>query len=110
MRCDQLAVMLYDTAIRRPKIYEFIVARWTREALAWSAPTSVMLGLPAYADAASGYHDPRVESLQHALRGIHAGLAALPARPANYTGAAIYCEWEMDATEWTLWQTDFCRR
>jgi hypothetical protein len=105
-RCDQVAVMMYDTAIRIPKLYESVMAKWTREVLAWSGETEVLLGAPGYEDADSGYHDPAAENLKHALRGIHAGLAK-SGPPDNYAGVAIYSEWEMDARKWMQFEKWF---
>lgn len=98
-RCDQLAVMMYDTAIPLGKPYTALMARWTREVLAWSEGTPVLLGLPCYDDAETDYHDPAVENLGHALRGIHAGLKDA-GTPEHYRGVALYSLWEMDVTEW----------
>jgi hypothetical protein len=104
-RADQLAVMMYDTSIRFQKPYRALMRDWTREVLAWSGGTNVLLGVPAYEDADSGYHHPHVENLHNALLGIHAGLHAN--RPANYQGVAIYCEWEMTAEKWRTWRERF---
>ena len=113
-RADHLAVMMYDTAIRYRKIYQSLMSAWTREVIAWSASKPVLLGVPAYDDADSGYHDPDIENLNNALRGIHAGLhslreAASGTLPANYQGIAIYCEWEMAQEEWQMLSDDFLR-
>lgn len=108
-RCDQMAVMMYDTSIRRPKLYRSVMKSWTREVLDWSGPTPVLLGLPAYDDAGSGYHFPEAENLPNALLGVHAGLAGFEALPASYQGTAIYCEWEMDAGEWAQYGGHFVR-
>lgn len=53
MYADQLAVMMYDTAIRFPKIYQNLMADWTREMLAWS---------PVYRDRVLDSHLQLVES------------------------------------------------
>jgi hypothetical protein len=106
-RADQLAVMMYDTGLRQPKLYRQLMAGWTRDVLAWSGDTEVLLGLPAYDDAGVPWHDPGVENLGHALAGIHAGLASLDRVPATYRGVALYCEWEMDSTEWAELETQF---
>jgi hypothetical protein len=108
-RTDLLAVMLYDTSIRVPKIYEHVMAAWTREALDWSGGTPVLLGVPTYDDAGTGYHDPRVENLGHALAGIHAGLSSSAPVPAHCRGVSLYCEWETDAAEWTLFDAEYGR-
>jgi hypothetical protein len=104
---NELAFMNYDTAITYPKLYESLMKKWTQECLDWSAGCDVLLGIPSYDDADSGYHDPAIENMHHALRGIHAGLASYPTLPEHYRGVAVYCEWETDAGEWGLWQEQF---
>ncbi|MEX2215841.1 MAG: glycosyl hydrolase family 18 protein [Phycisphaeraceae bacterium] len=112
-RVDQVVVMMYDTAIRHGKVYQSLMSAWTQEVLAWSADTPVLLGVPVYDDADSGYHHPEVENLEQALMGIHAGLRSLcedasdHALPANYQGIAIYSEWEMNENEWHLLRERF---
>ena len=39
--------------------------------------------------------------------GIHAGLSKFKSLPVNYTGVAIYCEWEMDDQEWKYLREEF---
>ncbi len=106
-RCDQIAVMMYDTALRWRKPYQRLVAGWTREVLDWGEPTPVLLGLPAYDDAGSGYHHPRVENLAVALAGVHRGLVSEGPLPANYQGTAVYSAWEMDEGEWRTYRRNF---
>jgi hypothetical protein len=107
-RSDQMVVMMYDTALQKPKFYQHLMACWTDEALAWGENKPVLLGVPAYADEGVEYHDPKVENLQNALLGIHRGLARRPL-PANYQGVAIYCEWEMDTNEWRYFEKHFLK-
>ncbi len=99
-RADQVAVMMYDTSLRRGKLYRRLMAAWTEEILAWSGDAEVLLGLPAYDDAGAGYHDPAVENLANALLGVHAGLGSSAELPANYRGVALYADWELDESEW----------
>jgi hypothetical protein len=106
-RADQLAVMMYDTAIRFPKVYQYIMAAWTSEVLAWGREAEVLLGVPAYDDPGVGYHRPSVENLRNALVGIHAALAGFESLPDSYRGIAIYCEWEMDDGEWQQLRAEF---
>jgi len=108
-RVDQIVPMMYDTALKKPKLYERLMADWTEEVLAWSGDTEVLLGIPAYEDADSGYHSPSAENLTHGLRGIHAGLLRHKALPENYRGVSIYCEWEMSEDKWRTFETDFSR-
>lgn len=107
-RCDQLAVMMYDTGVRVPKIYEHIMAGWTSQVLLWSKDKPVLLGVPTYEDAEAEYHNPKVENLRTALLGIHKGLGA--PLPANYQGVALYCEWETDQDEWNYFQSHFLKQ
>jgi len=106
-RCDQLAVMMYDTSLRSGKLYQQLMSSWTREVLDWSGGTPVLLGVPAYDDADSGYHDPAVENVRHALHGFRGGLSRLARVPTNFQGAALYADWEMDAAEWATWRREF---
>jgi hypothetical protein len=100
--------MMYDTALHQPKLYERLMADWTCEALAWSEGRPVLLGVPTYDDADSGYHDPKAENLVNALQGIHAGLARKPL-PAHYQGVAMYCDWETDTEEWRIFKERFVK-
>ena len=100
-RCDQLAVMMYDTAIPLEKIYIDLVKRWTRELAetVHSTGCELILGIPAYEDADVGYHHPKVENISSALKGISA------TRPFDkINGIAIYCEWEMNDIKWKEWR------
>lgn len=99
-RCDQVVVMMYDTALRSSKLYRRLMANWTVEVVRWARTTRVLLGLPAYDDAGVGYHDPEVENLLNGLAEIHQGLAELEPVPGTYGGISIYSEWEMDDAEW----------
>jgi spore germination protein YaaH len=108
-RCDQMVVMAYDTGLKLRKPYQRLVADWTVEVLAWSAPTQVLIGLPAYEDAGVGYHHPWAENLATALAGMHAGLGRA-GPPAHYQGAALYSEWEMEPEEWATWEREFLKR
>jgi hypothetical protein len=106
-RADQMAVMMYDTALREPETYRHLMDDWTGEVLAWSGEAKVLLGIPAYEDAGVGYHFPDVENIEHSLAGIHAHLGRLPRLPENYQGVAIYCDWEMNAQKWSAFDASF---
>lgn len=111
-RCDQMAVMMYDTGIRSRKIYQAVMRDWTRDVLNWTKglkmPPQILLGVPVYDDDEL-YHRPGVENLETALLGIHAGLSDYPKLPAHYQGAAIYSDWTMDGPEWQYWRNHFCK-
>jgi hypothetical protein len=105
-RVDQVVVMMYDTGLHSSKLYEQLMKDWTREILAWYAPTQVLLGVPAYDDPGVSYHDRATENLEHAFRGIHAGLGVMP---ENYAGVSIYSEWEMGPEDWETLDGKFLR-
>ncbi len=105
-RCDQIAVMMYDTGLRFPKVYQHLMGEWTTEVLAWSNGRPVLLGVPTYDDVGVDYHHPQVENLRNALLGIHRGLSRQPL-PANYQGVAIYCDWETSEVEWLYFDQHF---
>ncbi|MEW6600125.1 MAG: glycoside hydrolase family 18 protein [Nitrospirota bacterium] len=106
-RSDQIVVMMYDTSIRFDKVYQYIIAKWTREVLEWSMDSNILLGLPVYDDAGVGYHDPKVENLLNALPAIHAGLSSFNGLPINYQGISLYCEWEMNVEKWSIYEDRF---
>lgn len=108
-RCDLIAPMMYDTALRFPKLYQHLMKSWTQEVIDWSGDTPVLLGLPAYDDANTGYHRPDVENLEIAIPGIHAGLSEYKNLPKHYFGVALYSEWELDNGEWKLFTREFSR-
>jgi hypothetical protein len=108
-RVDQLAVMMYDSAIKWQKLYQHLMSGWTSDVLSWSGDTMVLLGIPVYEDKGVGYHFPAVENLKNALLGIHAGLGKFNTVPENYTGVALYCEWEMDNQEWDYFASHFVK-
>lgn len=107
-RSDQLAVMMYDTALRIPKLYQRLMANWTVELLVWSEGKPVLLGVPTYSDEGVGYHHPDVENLSNALLGIHRGLSR-DRSGSNYQGVAIYCHWETDSNEWKNFREHFLK-
>jgi len=107
-RSNQMVVMMYDTALQKPRLYQYLMAGWTEEVLAWSGDTPVLLGVPTYDDAGMDYHNPQVENLENALLGIHRGLAR-KSSSANYQGVAIYCEWETDTNEWQYLERHFLK-
>ena len=99
--CDQLAVMMYDTAIPLEKFYIKLMTDWTKQltTATRSSTCELLLGIPAYDDAGVGYHHPGVENINSALQGI----SASPRKNA-INGIAIYCEWEMNEAKWQIWR------
>lgn len=100
-RCDQMAVMMYDTAIPLEKFYTNLMIDWTRTlaGVSHQRDLSLILGVPAYEDAGVGYHYPNAENIASALRGIAAADCQ-----KDIDGIALYCEWEMTKEKWQIWQ------
>ena len=105
-RCDQLTVMMYDTAIPLAKFYTKLMTDWTESltGIVRSGKCRLVLGIPAYEDPGVGYHRAGAENIISALRGISAAR-----RNGEISGIALYCEWEMTEAKWRQWR-GFIRR
>lgn len=106
-RTDQLAVMMYDTAMPFDWLYGAIVAWETWRLWEIVGPdTTLFMGVPTYEDEHFGFH-PAAENMASGLRGIGIGLA-LDGPPAGPTfGAAVYAGWTTDDKEWAVWRRDW---
>lgn len=106
-RTDQIAVMMYDTAVPADWLYGAIVAweTWRLRGIV-GADTTLFMGVPTYEDEHFGFH-PAAENMRSGLRGIGMGLAVggQPAGPEF--GAAIYAGWTTDDAEWATWRRDW---
>jgi hypothetical protein len=63
-----------------------------------------LIGIPAYDEAKEGFN-PEVENVKNALIGIINGLNDIRSHDENFTGVAIYPEWQMDKDEWRIYDT-----
>jgi hypothetical protein len=108
---NELAVMAYDTGLKSAPAYEALVASWTRQLAAALPPPGAkgcewLMGVPAYDDD-KDYHRPDVETVEHSLTGILAGLKAAGAAP-GFRGVAVYASFSADERKWTgygrLWR------
>lgn len=100
-RADQMAIMMYDTAIPYRKFYINLYKMWINDLINAlnQTNTEILLGVPAYEDAGAAYHHPEVENISAALSAISAA-----ENLKNINGLAIYCEWEMTDDKWKIWQ------
>jgi len=106
---DQIVVMMYDTAIQWEKVYQSTMSKWTREVLDWAPNAMILFGISGYDDDFD-YHNPRIENIENGLLGIHAGLSQFRKLPNNYTGIAIYCEWEMTDEKWDIFEKMYLKK
>lgn len=99
-RVDQIAVMMYDTALPTDWLYASLVAWETRAIVELvGEQTIVFMGVPTYEEQRLSFH-PEAENMVSALRGIQRGLrAARPTRPERF-GVAVYALWTTDQKEW----------
>ncbi len=108
---DELAVMAYDTGLKSAPAYEALVSTWTRQLAAALPPPEAkgcewLMGVPAYDDD-KDYHRPDVETVEHSLRGILAGLKAAGAAP-GFRGVAIYASFSADERKWSDYGKLWC--
>ena len=106
-RTDQLAVMMYDTAMPFDWLYGAIVAWETWRLRDIVGPdTTLFMGVPTYEDEHFGFH-PAAENMRSGLRGIGIGQSlGAPSAGPNF-GAAIYAGWTTDEEEWSTWRRDW---
>jgi len=103
---SELTVMAYDTGLTSEPSYEKQVSAWTRQlAAALPSPEAGgcewLMGVPAYDDD-KDYHRPDVETIEHSLNGIVAGLRGVRTL-ANFRGVAIYASFTTDEKKWAAY-------
>ncbi|MGO9545438.1 MAG: hypothetical protein ACLPPF_11670 [Rhodomicrobium sp.] len=103
---NELAVMAYDTSIASVPEYKAVLSAWTRQlAATLPAPSAGgcewLMGVSAYDDD-KDYHRPDVETVEHSLNGIVAGLSGIRP-PVNFRGVAIYASFTADERKWAAY-------
>lgn len=94
-RCDQIAVMCYDTGFVLPRSYAWLVGQQA-ERIPKDAPMcQVLLGLPAYEDGGRS-HNPRAENLQIALKAVR--------ESGGVAGISLFADYTMDESKWAWYE------
>jgi len=103
-RCDQIAVMCYDTHIPLPRFYAWFVGWQTRaisKAVATPPARRLLIGLPTY-DSVGIRHRACAENIATGLAGVMGATDAGEIKPA-LSGVAVFAEWSTDAGEWSAY-------
>jgi len=106
-RCDQIAVMNYDTAAYFPRVYVWLTHQQVvrvSQAIARANPNCrVLIGLPTYPDGTRS-HNPRAENMVLALRGVRQGIADANCRPSVIAGVATYIDFTTTRSDWSTYR------
>jgi hypothetical protein len=113
-RCDQVAIMGYDSGIYLPRAYVWLMREQVVNvcaAVAASNPACrVLVGVPTYGPAGPSHH-PRAENLRFALRGVAEGYERLGQRERSvFAGVAPFADYTTDESEWEAYRNDWLGR
>lgn len=104
---DQIAVMMYDTALPVDWLYGSFVAWVTKTLLTSLDPElTLFMGVPSYEEHRWGFH-PEAENVRSGIRGIQKGLASFDTPEIQHFGIAIYAEWTTDQNEWDVYTQEW---
>lgn len=104
---DQIAVMMYDTALPTSWLYGSLVKWETKNLLELvGEQVTLFMGVPSYEDRRWSFN-PDAENVQSALRGIRKGLEHCDDRAIVNFGVAIYAEWTTEEGEWELYRQEW---
>ncbi len=99
---DQIMVMVYDTSIKKPKLYRWLVKEQTARVTRQFDQAEIFIALPAYEENGEAF-DPRAENLENGLRGVIDGLNNSRSDVDNFGGIAIYRYDEISSDEWDVY-------
>jgi hypothetical protein len=106
-RVDQVAVMMYDTALPFDWLYGSAVAWETYRLVDLLGSTvTLFIGIPSYEDRRPGF-DPEAENLTSALRGVKIALHHGTPPSWERFGVAVYARWTTDDAEWATYRRDW---
>lgn len=99
---DQIVVMVYDTGFDKKWKYEWFVKEQTIWVTGLFDDKDVFIAIPSYEEVKDGF-DPLVENVESGLTGIIKGLNNTRSEEENFAGVAIYPYWEIDESEWGIY-------
>ena len=102
---NEIAVMAYNTGLTSAPAFEKLIATWTEDLAVTLPPPRAggcewLMGVPAYDDD-KDYHRPEIETIEHSLNGIVAGLRAVK-NLEHFRGVAIYASFTTDERKWAV--------
>ena len=103
-KTDQIAIMTYDTKVNSPWLYRELVRMETIFVTKSIDQAEILIGIPVYEDIRSSFN-PEAENVFTGLNGVISGLNSTRSNPDNFTGVALYANWEMDDSEWQIYDT-----
>jgi hypothetical protein len=111
-RCDQIAVMCYDTAFYLPRSYVWLAAnqveRFSAAIAKGNKETTFVIGVPTYEEGFRS-HGRRAENLQNAIRGVMKGFDSAN-KPMNFEGIALFADYTTDDSEWRMYDEHWLGR
>jgi hypothetical protein len=102
---DQIVIMVYDTGLPTPALYQRYVAyaaHFMNQTLGAHQQARVLLGVPTY-DETGIMHRGGVETIDNGLMGVVHGLRG-SGHGGTFEGVALYAEWTTEPSEWTAYE------
>lgn len=107
--CDQIVIMTYDTKIQNPRFYSWFVEQQVIFLTQILEGDELLFGIPTYSydtpedKKLHPYFYPKAENMKTGLLGVIAGLRNIRSNPLDFTGVAIYANWETEEEEWEVY-------
>ncbi len=102
-RCDQIAVMNYDTGFFTPRSYVWLTQKqvpiFTSAAYSGNPSCKILVGVPTYGPGLRS-HNPRAENIEMALRGVREGLTLPGVKTDSFAGVSLFAEYTTGTSEW----------
>ena len=104
-RCDQIAIMCYDSGLWMPRSYAWLVRQQAIRVSRAIEKTNcrMLIGVPTYEDGGLSHH-AHAESLRVALQAVRQGLSNPGARPRVFDGVALFADYTTDEDEWKTYR------
>ncbi|HEX2906472.1 MAG TPA: hypothetical protein VHO69_06395, partial [Phototrophicaceae bacterium] len=109
---NQMVITAYNSGLETPDDYTAWVAyqveAFTDVIGEMDTTTQIVISVPSY-DTASPEHNPAVENIAAAVKGVQQGLQRAGEAAQFVHGLAIYAEWETDEADWQQFKDTWLR-